>query len=507
MQGARRYLRSISVGLVLSVTAAVLLAIGIGAWLFARRHRAELLQASRSAAQIQGDLILDALEHEMLANDRVLIQRMVDTFGRDSSIEQVLILDRLGKVQYASRPGARGTRLALDSPTCRVCHDRPAGQRTATAVIDVEGGTVLRSIVPVENRESCHRCHAPEQRINGLLVVDMATGKTAAATDTDLRWLVAGSGMVALGLLAAIALIARLVVGRRLRRFEAAAQAVTAGDLTRRVPADGNDLLSSLGREFNALAETATRLLAERRAVDARLAESHRMASLGMLASGFSHELNTPLASVLGCVEGILRRLERSSDEAKGERAAIGEAARIAREQLLRARAITQHFLRLSRGQDSGTDVVELGPLVAEVVRLIEPTARESGVALVVESPVPAVSVRAGDAQLQQVLLNLVLNAVQSCARGGEVRIAVTVDGRPRLSVRDDGCGIGVADRERIFEPFFGLRPGGTGLGLFLSLNMVRGWGGDITVASEVGKGSTFQVVFPSLDGGGATDG
>jgi signal transduction histidine kinase len=96
---------------------------------------------------------------------------------------------------------------------------------------------------------------------------------------------------------------------------------------------------------------------------------------------------------------------------------------------------------------------------------------------------------------------------VQSCARGGEVRIAVTVDGRPRLSVRDDGCGIGVADRERIFEPFFGLRPGGTGLGLFLSLNMVRGWGGDITVASEVGKGSTFQVVFPSLDGGGATDG
>jgi HAMP domain-containing protein len=281
MQGARRYLRSISVGLVLSVTAAVLLAIGIGAWLFARRHRAELLQASRSAAQIQGDLILDALEHEMLANDRVLIQRMVDTFGRDSSIEQVLILDRLGKVQYASRPGARGTRLALDSPTCRVCHDRPAGQRTATAVIDVEGGTVLRSIVPVENRESCHRCHAPEQRINGLLVVDMATGKTAAATDTDLRWLVAGSGMVALGLLAAIALIARLVVGRRLRRFEAAAQAVTAGDLTRRVPADGNDLLSSLGREFNALAETATRLLAERRAVDARLAESHRMASLG----------------------------------------------------------------------------------------------------------------------------------------------------------------------------------------------------------------------------------
>ena len=99
--------------------------------------------------------------------------------------------------------------------------------------------------------------------------------------------------------------------------------------------------------------------ISERRAAEAHLAESHRLASLGMLASGFSHELNTPLATVLTCVEGILRELPAEPDADGPER--IQEIASIAREQILRCRGITQHFLRMSRGQKSPGDIVDLG--------------------------------------------------------------------------------------------------------------------------------------------------
>jgi two-component system CheB/CheR fusion protein len=230
--------------------------------------------------------------------------------------------------------------------------------------------------------------------------------------------------------------------------------------------------------------------ISERRAAEAHLAESHRLASVGTLASGFSHELNTPLATVLTCVEGILR--ESDSDWVK-------ESAGIAREQVLRCRGITQHFLRMSRGQRSQGEVVDLGPVVASVARLIEPTAREHSVKVEVASMPPDLHVRAEEAELQHTLINLLLNAVQASKAGGKVTVEAEAGERIRIRVKDHGCGISVENLKQIFEPFFSARRGGTGLGLFLSLNFVRRWGGEIRVESEVGRGSTFEIELPAL--------
>jgi signal transduction histidine kinase len=237
--------------------------------------------------------------------------------------------------------------------------------------------------------------------------------------------------------------------------------------------------------------------ISDRRAAEARLAESHRLASIGVLASGFSHELNTPLATVLTCVEGILREA-RCGAGADLDR--VGETAATARDQVLRCRAVTQHFLRLARGQSSAGDLVDVGAAVAAAVRLTLPTARAHGVTLDAGTP-RAVRVRVDEAELQHALMNLLLNAVQSCRTGGLVRVTVE-DGNPiRIVVADDGCGIQPENQKRIFEPFFSLRQGGTGLGLFLALSFVRRWGGDIAVTSAAGAGSTFEVQLPALAG------
>ena len=235
--------------------------------------------------------------------------------------------------------------------------------------------------------------------------------------------------------------------------------------------------------------------ISDRRAAEAHLAESHRLASLGTLASGFSHELNTPLATVLMCVEGILR--ETSGDGA--DEAWIRDSASIAREQILRCRGITQHFLRLSRGQRGQGEVVDLGPVIAAVARLIEPTARAHSVRVEVRPAPAGMHVRADEAELQHTLINLLLNAVQASKAGGQVTVEAEAGEQVRVRVIDNGCGIAADDQKRIFEPFFSARQGGTGLGLFLSLNFVRRWGGEIRVESIVGRGSTFEVVLPAL--------
>jgi PAS domain S-box-containing protein len=230
--------------------------------------------------------------------------------------------------------------------------------------------------------------------------------------------------------------------------------------------------------------------ISERRAAEARLAESHRLASVGTLASGFSHELNTPLATVLTCVEGILRETES---------AYVRENAGIAREQILRCRGITQHFLRMSRGQRSEGEVVDLAQVIAAVARLIEPAAREHSVRIEV-APLPAaMHVRAEEADLQHTLINLLLNAVQASKPGGVVRIEAEAAEQVRVRVVDRGCGITPENQKRLFQPFFSARKGGTGLGLFLSLNFVRRWNGDLRVESEPGSGSTFEIILPAL--------
>ena len=603
-------------GLAVGVTAAVAIACAVGTYLYSIHHFNTLLAGARATALTQGELIRAGLEHQMLENDRSLIERMIRSFGNEPQVERVMLLDRQGQLRYSSAPpGPNASRPDLRSPTCQACHRYPPEQRTSSRVIETGDATFLRTVIPVRNREACFRCHDPKHRINGILIVDLDAGEIRATMNRDLRWMAAGSVGLALLLVAAIAGVVRVSVVRRLQRFESTARLIAAGDLQRRVPVSGSDTLAWLGQEFNAMADTMTGLLSdvrhereqletvinsiddgivvldadrrvvaandaflrrrertreevlgascrdpatgmcgtgvcptqaclqlgerqvricerksgdgetvweevhaspirrpsgaiaqvvevwrdisERRVAEARLAESHRLASLGMLASGFSHELNTPLATVLACVEGIQRTAQAGDGNETAEWRRVEESAKVAREQLLRCRGITQHFLRLSRGQGSPGDLVDLGPTLAAVAQLIEPTARAHSVAVQVEPVDGQLRVRVNEAELQQVLLNLSLNAVQACEKGGRVVLGASGDDPIRIHVTDDGCGIPPEIQTRIFEPFFSARRGGTGLGLFLSLDFVRHWGGDIEVRSTPGSGSTFEVVLP----------
>ena len=225
--------------------------------------------------------------------------------------------------------------------------------------------------------------------------------------------------------------------------------------------------------------------ISERRAAEAHLAESHRLASVGTLASGFSHELNTPLATVLTCVEGILRKRRRYRRRHRAHRG----KRRLAREQLMRCRGITQHFLRLSRGQRSQGEMVDLRS--RDRRGRAPDRAYRSGTYGEDRGPADAadVLVRADDAELQHVLINLMLNAVQASSQsGGRVTVEAEAGEKVRVRVIDNGCGIAPENQKRIFEPFFSLRKGGTGLGLFLSLNFVRRWGGDTPRREHAGR-------------------
>ena len=609
---------SMTVVLALGITVAVVIACTAASYVYSVHHFQSLLETARHTALAEGDLIRVALEHQMMENDRTLIAGMIESFGKQERVDQLILLDRNGAVRYSSKPGISSDNFRIDSPTCQVCHRDPPDRRGSSRVIETRGGEVLRTVVPIRNREECHKCHDPLHKINGILILDYSAGEVRAAMTRDLRWMVAGAGALTFVIAGAILLLIQFSVLRRLNRFETTARLISQGDLGRRVPSEGSDTLAWMGREFNTMADSVAGLvgevrtererletvinsiddgivvldvdrriiaandafllrtgsdrnqvlgccclevgpgpcnvgdcptlaclksgarqvrmcerttssgaaaweeihaspildasgrltqvvevwrdISERRAAEANLAESHRLASLGILASGFSHELNTPLATVLMCVEGILRETPAAGNSnPEVDQARIRNSAVIAREQILRCRGITQHFLRLSRGQRSPGEIVELGVAIAAVQGLIRPTASAHAVNVEVRPFPLALRVRADEAELQNLLVNLILNAIQASKAGGKVIVEAIGGDTVSISITDEGCGIPTEYRKKIFEPFFSLRKGGTGLGLFLSLNAVRSWGGDIHVQSTPGIGSIFEVVLPAL--------
>lgn len=610
---------STTVGLALGVTAAVVVACAAAAYVYSVHHFKSVLEMARTNALAESELIRTALEHQMLENDRTLLARMIERFGKQARVEQLILLDRSGVERYSSTPLSHQDEFQIGSPTCQACHRDPPERRGSSRVIETKGGTILRTVVPIRNREECHGCHDAAQKINGILILDYNAGEVRADMTRDLRWMVASTGVLTFFIVGAVAVVIRLSVLRRLKRLETTARLVAQGDLGRRVPAEGSDIVSWLGREFNTMADSVSGLvgevrtererletvinsiddgivvldperkiiaandaflmrtrgsrqqllgcfcyqmtpnpckvsdcptidclrsgarqvricerrredgtvaweeihaspildssgrlaqvvevwrdISERRAAEANLAESHRLASVGVLASGFSHELNTPLATVLTCVEGILRETPASSNGQMDE-ARVRKNASIAREQILRCRGITQHFLRMSRGQSHKRTIVDLHQAIAAAQLLVDPTARAQSVQVEVRPFGTSLHVRADEAELQNLVINLLLNAIQASKPGSKVVVDVQGGDDVRIRVTDQGCGIPPDCQQKIFEPFFSLREGGTGLGLFLSLNAVRSWGGDILVQSTPGKGSTFEVILPAIHPG-----
>jgi signal transduction histidine kinase len=224
-----------------------------------------------------------------------------------------------------------------------------------------------------------------------------------------------------------------------------------------------------------------------------------RISSLGILAGGVVHELNNALTPILNYAKLGLR----NPDPAYRERALtqIVDAAQ-------RATAITRGMLGLSRpGNVKHREPTDMKRLVEEVLVLVKKDMMRHRVRLDVKATC-SLYARVNPAQIQQVLLNLLINARQAMPGGGVVRVKLGSDAAGRLaeiSVADTGTGIAAADLRRIFEPFFSTKAepdsagqGGTGLGLAVCRDIIEAHHGRLRAESRVGQGSTFTIILPA---------
>jgi signal transduction histidine kinase/HAMP domain-containing protein len=584
------------------------------AYLTLRVFRGQLLDLLAESSSNQSDVLRVVLEEQMTAGDLKPLRRIVDDLGHEPNIVWVGVVNAQGRVRITSDPLALDLQGDKGSAECRVCHDKPVGERLRSVTLLRPSGEVLRTTTPLLNRPACFRCHGDEARINGMLIIDRSLGPLQKAIVSSRAQVVAGSAAAVLALLLTLGPAVEWLVLARLRRIREAARELGRGNLEARAPDATADELGDLARDFNAMAgalasalarvgaerqqleelvngisdgvvllDVGLKLVTANRAFEARLPatvraaagtthaviaraagfegadgaasvaqralaserlekeivrvqgdegerveeiyaqplrdsngrvtavievwrdithrmeleagleQSERLAAIGMLASGVAHEVGNPLASIATAVEGLLRRMEQPGGSDPAE---VKEYLEIVRKQVFRCRDVTERLLGFARIPSRQLSTVDAAEAAREVLALVGHQARAQNVEVRAALSSPA-TVVAEELLLEQVFLNLAVNALQAMPSGGVLTVAAREVGEAvAVTFADTGPGIPEAVRRSLFRAFRRHRPNGegTGLGLFLSEALLRRCEGTISVESEPGKGAVFTV-------------
>jgi signal transduction histidine kinase len=268
------------------------------------------------------------------------------------------------------------------------------------------------------------------------------------------------------------------------------------GDLSVRAPVRRGDEVGELTEAFNRMMDELEDVRELEKVQRAQLAHTEKMVAVGTLAAGVAHEVNNPLSGVLACIESIKGNPD---DVAMRER-----YLDLSRDGLKRIEHTVANLLGFSRQRDILPEPTSINHNLQHVAELAEYQLRRSGVEPRLDLDDDQALVMADHFQMEQLFLNLVLNAIQAMPDGGTLTLRTRVrDGKVVAEIRDTGVGIRAEIKERIFDPFFSTREvgEGTGLGLAVSDSIVAAHGGRIEVESREGRGSTFRVIFDVMGG------
>jgi hypothetical protein len=242
------------------------------------------------------------------------------------------------------------------------------------------------------------------------------------------------------------------------------------------------------------------------REMQAQYLQAEKMATVGVLAAGVAHEINNPLTAISGFSQGLRKRLPRIEEQVDGDVFTdFQEYLETILKECSRCQEIVQTLLTFSRPTNSRFTRINLNELILDCLKILRYRLKKSpGVVLKPELDKRLHWFHGDEAQLKQVVLNLVTNALDAVDEHGRITIRTSrgPQGQVSLVVEDDGAGIPREDLERLFDPFFTTKPvgQGTGIGLSTCYTIVQGHGGQIFVCSDEGKGTSFCVTLPGQE-------
>jgi signal transduction histidine kinase len=328
-------------------------------------------------------------------------------------------------------------------------------------------------------------------------VGSLAVGFSLEPIERQVREVAKRAALVALVLMLGNSIMTALYVETLIRpilNLNQTMKRAARGNLTVRAPRRVGDEVAELADVFNQMMDDLEAAREREELQRAQLVHTEKMVAVGTLAAGVAHEVNNPLAGVLASIEN----LRNHPDDVEMRKTYLELIA----DGLKRIERTVANLLNFSRQREIQLEPTSLNHNIRHVVELVGYQLRAGGVEVELDLDSEDAVVHADHFQMEQLFLNLVLNALDAMPDGGTLYLRTRVRGGKVIAeVRDTGTGIPVELRTRIFDPFFTTREvgEGTGLGLAVSGSIVAAHGGSIELETSVGRGSTFRVIMASM--------
>jgi signal transduction histidine kinase len=485
--------RSLKLKLTLFILSVLGLTVGIAPWSAIKMQERQLLSASQEHLRAMQELLKTIIASSMLAEDRGNVQRVIEVIGLHEDVKEVRIFDTNGVIHFSSHREEIGTRL---SPS------EEAGYHGLTdPVIVVRQGEAVRHTLlqPMFNQPACFKCHASDQKVLGIMQISLSLDQTwqqlANLKRSALLATLITGGVVVIG----IWLSLTFLVDQPLQQLVTLMGRAEGGDLGVRADVGNDDELGRLAGHFNTmLAKLDDAQVELKRYHQEQLARADRLATIGEMAAAMAHEIRNPLTGISGAMSVLSR--DFPADDPRRD---------IVREIHLlidRLNKSVQEILHYSRPARPQVQPVTLDEIVDRTLSLLEGETRKARIRVVRESTPRAdgsPTVNVDPQQIQQVLMNLILNAIQATPVGGQISIrthASTNDsgtGAASIEVVDTGKGMSADEAAKAFHPFFSTKAKGTGLGLAIAKQIIEQHQGRISLQSTPGQGTCVRVELP----------
>jgi len=531
-RGWTRLTNSVSAKLIGSLLAVMLVIFALLGYLNIRLHRQHLEAATLASAERVSDVIKHSTTYYMLRNDREGLYHAIQTMADEPGMVKVRILDQQGRVSYSTDPTEVSHVLDKTAEACYGCHtqSQPLAllNRPDRFRIYRNGGghRVLGIITPIENQPSCSNaeCHAhpASQQILGVLDTNLSLVKA----DEQLKVSSARMLYYTAGAMLIIAVLSWLFVwrevGQPIKALKKGTEHLSRGELGYQIEVRSQDEVGNLAHSFNDMSlqlraaneeiVTWAKTLEDRveqKTRELKRAHDHvlhveKMASIGKMAAVVAHEVNNPLSGILTYAK-LLRKWVGSGQVGHEKREEAMECLELIATESRRCGDLVKNLLTLSRSAPMNVEATDLRAVIDRCLLLVRHQLELGGIHLQLNLAEDLPRVPCDPAQIEQVLIALIMNAIDAMPRGGNLWLQTRLSNDEKeleIQVRDDGAGIAPDVLPQIFEPFLTTKESGhgVGLGLAISRGIVERHNGRIEVQSELGRGTTFTITLPARE-------